>query len=268
MLDPNHKLPLRKQAALLDVPRSSFYYVPVINDDSEHANLIRDVYLKSDCRYGYRKVTRALQRDGEIINGKKALRIMQKINIQGLSPKKFMCTSKQNRNNKVYPYLLEGMQISYVNQVWATDITFIKMSKEFMYFTAIMDIYSRYIVAYELSNNLDSSFCVFTLKKALLRGTPDIFNSDQGSQFTSEKFTTELKNAGVKISMDHKGRCFDNIFVERLWRTVKQEAIYYYRPETIKDLERCLQKFVFWYNNHRLHQSLKYKPPAEVYFNE
>jgi putative transposase len=134
-----------------------------------------------------------------------------------------------------------------------------------MYFIAIIDIYSRYIVAHELSANLETSFCVSSLQTALRGAIPAIFNTDQGSQFTSEIFTQLLKENNIQISMDHKGRCFDNIYVERLWRTLKQEAVYYYRPETAKDLELCLNNFVYWYNNQRLHQSLNYQTPAIIY---
>ena len=134
-----------------------------------------------------------------------------------------------------------------------------------MYFVAIIDLYSRYIVSYDLSRSLETWSAITTLKSALQKKVPLIFNSDQGVQFTSHNFITLLKSFGIKISMDHKGRCFDNIFVERLWRTVKQEAVYYYRPETVKELEICLNKFVFWYNHQRLHQSLGYKTPADVY---
>lgn len=139
------------------------------------------------------------------------------------------------------------------------------MPNRFMYFIAIIDVYSRYILAYELSSNLEAIFCINTLKSALAKGSPVIFNTDQGSQFTSNEFIRILLQAHVQISMDHKGRCFDNIFVERLWRTLKQEAIYYYRPETLVELETCIDEFVDWYNNKRLHQSLNYRTPKSLY---
>jgi len=268
MLETNNAdLSIRAQAELLSIPRSSFYYKPIINDESEIANLIHEHYLSSDCRYGYRKITASLNIAGNIINHKKVLRIMQDMNMQGLYPPRFVNTSKQDANNRIYPYLLENLAIAYCNQVWATDITYIRIGGRFMYFIAIIDLHSRYIVAYELSHNLEVGFCLMALKSALMLATPVIFNTDQVSQFTCAEFINELNKYGIQISMDHKGRCFDNIFVERLWRTIKQEAIYFYRPETIQELEKCLSDFVLWYNNKRLHQSLNYRTPSSVYFN-
>lgn len=189
---------------------------------------------------------------------------MQDMEIQGIYPRKFVNTTIKD-SNTVFPYLLNGVKIDHINQVWATDITYIKLPSKFMYFIAIIDLYSRYIITYELSSNLEATFCVDTLKSALLSGKPEIFNTDQGSQFTSNAFIETLQEHSIKISMDHKGRCFDNIFVERLWRTLKQEAIYYYRPETITELEKCIHEFVSWYNDDRLHQSLNYITPKSAY---
>jgi len=266
MLETKHELSLRKQAMLLNIARSGFYYAPLISDDSEVVNLIREIYLSSDCRYGYRKVTAALRlENNKAVSGKKVLKVMQEIGIQGIFPRKFVVTTGANINHKIHPYLLSDLKIDHANHVWATDITYIRIRERFMYFVAIIDIYSRYIVAYELSYSLEAEFCMSTLRESLTKAKPEIFNSDQGSQFTSTDFTEELIKHNIKISMDHKGRCFDNIYVERLWRTLKQESIYYYRPETIKELEKCLSDFVLWYNNHRLHQSLSYHTPASVY---
>ena len=265
MLGYDEDLSIRKQAKLLDVARSSFYYKALINKESCIANLIREVYLDSDCRYGYRKITKALQSQGEVINSKKVLRIMQDMGIQGIYPIRFVNTSLHNNEHKIYPYLLTGLAITKPNQVWATDITYIKLSDCFIYFIAIIDLYSRYIISWDLSHSLEAEFCITTLQQALTTTLPEIFNSDQGAQFTSNDFVAELANSGVQISMDHKGRCFDNIFVERLWRTLKQESIYYYRPETITELEKCIADFVPWYNDKRLHQSLNYKTPAFMY---
>ena len=258
-------LSIRKQVELLQIHRSSIYYKPVISDDTDIANMISEVYAKSDCRYGYRKISFVLNSLGVVVNDKKVLRLMQEMNIQGLYPRKFVNTTARDLAHKVYPYLLNGVEINKANQVWATDITYIRIMDRFMYFIAIIDLHSRYIIAYDLSHNLEAGFCITTLQEALTKGTPEIFNTDQGCQFTSEGFTQILILQGVQISMDHKGRCFDNIFVERLWRTLKQESIYYYRPETIQELELCLKNFVLWYNNERVHQSLKYKTPAAVY---
>jgi putative transposase len=268
MIDNESNLSIRQQASLLGLQRSKLYYKPIINEDSEIANLIRDIYLSSDCRYGYRKVTAALHNNGKVINNKKVLRTMREMGIEGLYPKRHIKTSTKNNEHRIYPYLLKDLEINRANQVWATDITYIRMNGYFMYFIAIIDIHSRYILSYDLSNSLEAGFCLLALKEALISKVPEIFNSDQGCQFTSNEFVNELEGHQIKISMDHTGRCFDNIFIERLWRTLKQEVIYYYRPETLKELEKHLQDFVIWYNNHRLHQSLKYKTPSSVYFAE
>jgi len=266
MFDPSEQISIRKQARLLEVSRSQLYYQQVIVDDSEVANLIRDIYLASDCRYGYRKITAALKIAGELVNKKRVLRLMQEMGIEGIYPRKGVKTTISNKKHNIYPYLLANIDITESNQVWATDITYIKLREGFMYFVAIMDLYSRYIISYDLFHSLDLSSCLFALRSALNQGQPKIFNSDQGCQFTSNEFVSELKAREIAISMDHKGRCFDNILVERLWRTLKQEVIYYYRPEDITTLEKCLQDFVPWYNNHRLHQSLGYNTPASFYY--
>ncbi len=237
MFELNLDLSIRKQANLLNVPRTKLYYKPIMNDDSEIANLIREIYLSSDCRYGYRKVTAGLRHQGRAVNSKKVLSIMQEMGIQGIYPKKSICTSAKNNEHKIYPYLLADLEINKINQVWATDITYIKVNNKFTYFMAIIDLYSRYIISYALSHSLEAEFCIAILEEALNKGAPEIFNTDQGCQFTSNDFTSKLRDKDIHISMDHKGRCFDNIFVERLWRTLKQEVIYYYRPESIKSLE-------------------------------
>jgi putative transposase len=181
--------------------------------------------------------------------------------------KRSVKTTIGNKDHKIYPYLLEGMKIIKINQVWTADITYIKLPDRFMYFIAIIDLYSRYIVAYGLSHSLEGEFYIFILGKALQTGRrPEIFNNDQGSQFTSGDFIKLLIDHNIKISMDHKGRCFDNIHVERFWRTIKQEAIYYYKPENIADLEKILNEFVRWYNDERRHQSLNYKRLADIYY--
>lgn len=259
-------LSVRKQAGLLGISRSFFYYEPRLSDDSEIANLIKDVYLSSDCRYGYRKISASLKMEGFEINSKKVRRLMGEMGIEGLYPRRHKNTSISIKEHEKYPYLLTGLAITEANQVWATDITYIKLKDYFMYFVAIIDLYSRYIISYDLSHSLELDSSLLALRSALSSGRPKIFNSDQGCQFTSSEFVLELKSKDIMISMDHKGRCFDNIIVERLWRTLKQEVIYYYRPEDVITLERCLEEFVSWYNNQRLHQSLKYKTPASVYF--
>ena len=266
MLEENIDISIRKQCKMLKLCRSSYYNVNLDIEESNLANKIMEIYLSSDCRYGYRKIAMALRRKNIIVNRKKVLRIMKESGIQGLYPKKRFNNSSTNKSHKIHPYLLSGLKICRANQVWATDITYIKVNNSFMYFIAIIDIYSRYIIASDLSHSMEANFCIDTLKEALKINVPEIFNSDQGSQFTSSDFIIELEKSNIKVSMDHKGRCFDNIYVERLWRTLKQEVIYYYKPETIKELEIQLNEFVLWYNEERLHQSLNYKTPKELYF--
>lgn len=269
MLDKEDKdLSIRQQAKLLEVNRSGIYYQNVISDDSMITNQIAEIYGGSDCRYGYRKVHDELLEMGNLINKKKVQRIMKDLGFEGIYPKKKCTTTTPNKEHKIYPYLLKDLDINRSNQVWATDITYIRLQDKFMYFIAIIDLHSRYIIEHGVSHSLEGDFYVFILKKALDKGKPEIFNTDQGSQFTSNDFIKTLSDNKIKISMDHKGRCFDNIFVERLWRTVKQEAIYYYKPENIVDLERVLTTFVSWYNNQRKHQSLDYNRPAEVYYGK
>ncbi len=255
----------RKQARILEIPRSSLYYNSVINNDSEFANLISEIYLSSECRYGYRKITEILNQQGKFVNKKKVLRIMQETGIQGLYPKRYICTTSSALEHKKYPYLLTGLEIVRPNQVWATDITYIKLYDRFMYVIAVIDLFSRYIVGYDISHTLEAQFCTELISNLLKVSKPEIFNSDQGVQFTSHGFVDQLLSQQVQISMDHRGRCFDNIIVERFWRTLKQEAIYYYRPETIRELEEVINEFIIWYNHKRIHQSLQYATPYAVY---
>ena len=268
MLEIDHFMSIRKQSNLLEVPRTSIYYKPVVSEESEIANLIQEIYLSSDCRYGYRKITAGLHKQGRIVNSKKVLRIMREMGIEGLYPERHINTSTSNREHRIYPYLLAGLEIDRVNQVWATDLTYIKLNNRFMYFMAIIDLYSRYIISYGLSHSMESGFCIGILEEALKVSVPEIFNTDQGSQYTSKDFTGLLSVKNIRISMDHKGRCFDNILVERLWRTLKQEVIYYYRPEDIRSLENRIEEFVPWYNNQRLHQALKYRTPSSIFLNQ
>lgn len=197
------------------------------------------------------------------INPKRVRRLMQTMGIQGLYPKKK--TTLPNKEHKIYPYLLKNYEIKRPNEVWSADITYIPMRKGFMYLVAIIDWYSRFIISWELSNTLESSFCIESLEKALKLGTPIIFNTDQGVQFTSNDFITILLNSNIMISMDGKGRYLDNIFIERYWRTLKQEEIYRNAYESVPELYDRLQKYFYYYNNERPHQSLDYKTPYEVH---
>ena len=265
MIEKDHELSVRKQVGLMGVSRSSLYYQSILGSDSELANLISELYLESECRYGYRKITQVICQKYFRVNKKKVLRIMQEVGIQGRYPKRSCVTTTPDKEHLKYPYLLDGLEIIHPNQVWATDITYIKVQDRFMYLMAIVDLFSRYVVSYELSPTLEATFCIDLLKKTLMKFQPKIFNTDQGSQFTCKGFVCELERYGIAISMDHKGRCFDNIIVERFWRSIKQEAIYFYRPETVKELEDTVSTFIDWYNNKRIHQSLGYKTPVEMY---
>jgi len=214
--------------------------------------------------YGSRRMKRYLKDCGYIVNRKKVQRLMQTLGLSGMAPGPD--TSKPHPQHTIYPYLLRGVEISRPNQVWSTDITYIRLPRGFVYLVAIIDWYSRKVLAWRLSNTMDASFCVDCLEEAIQsHGLPDIFNSDQGSQFTSEAFTGVLIQNGITISMDGRGRALDNIFVERLWRTVKYEDVYLNKYDSVKDLLMGLTQYFLFYNQERYHQSLSYKTPHEVY---
>lgn len=217
--------------------------------------------------YGSRKMCVYLaSKLNQLINRKRVQRLMRLMNIQGVAPG--ISTSKPHPEHTVYPYLLRGLTIDRPNQVWSTDITFIPMNNGFMYLVAIIDWYSRYVLSWSLSNTCDTLFCLDALEKALAIGVPDIFNTDQGSQFTSHKFTDKLKASDIRISMDGRGRALDNIFIERLWRTVKYELIYMNDYETVASLHQALTDYMNFYNTERFHQSLDYQTPYAWYLGE
>jgi putative transposase len=225
--------------------------------------LIDEIYTESPF-YGYRKITVLLQQDGYAINRKRVARLMNLMGIQAICPGPQ--TSRPAPNHKIYPYLLRGLAIVRPNQVWSVDITYIRMRSGFMYLVAIIDWYSRFVLSWRLSNTLDGAFCLDALDEALDKyGVPEIFNSDQGSQFTAHAFTGRLEQAKVRISMDGRGRAFDNIFVERLWRTVKYEDIYLKEYDTVLALEIGLANYLYKYDYQRPHQNLQYQTPATVY---
>ncbi len=213
--------------------------------------------------YGYRRITAELRRMNYDINHKRVLRIMQESKIQAIYPRPN--TRMRNKNHKVYPYLLKGLIINRPNQVWATDITYIKTKNGWMYLTAIIDLYSRYIVAWRLSNTLDTDFCLSMLEEALINRKPEILNTDQGSQFTSEAWISTVEGNDIKVSMDGKGRWADNVIIERFWRTVKYENILIHIYDSVLELKSSIDMYIHDYNNKRLHQSLGYKTPLEVY---
>ena len=262
----NHpKLSLSARCQLLSISRASVYYEarPIPPGDLAMLREIDQYFLDHPC-LGSRKMTALLRRSGHVINRKKVQRLMRQLGIQAVYAKPN--TSQPHPAHPRYPYLLKGLEITRANQVWCADITYIPMQKGFLYLVAIMDWYSRKVLAWRLSNSMDADFCVEALQEALRRyGTPDIFNTDQGSQFTSTAFTGVLLDAGVQISMDGRGRYLDNIFIERLWRTVKHECIYLHAPPTGRELKVLLQRWFAYYNHNRLHQALDYQTPDEFY---
>ena len=269
LIDMEHpNLSLSCQCELLSLCRSTLYYSGRDKDfalDRGLTKLIDQKYLECPF-YGSRRMTTFLQEKGFEVNRKRICRLMNEMGIQAIYPRKKL--SQRHPGHRVYPYLLKGLAIVRVNQVWSTDITFIPMSKGFIYLVAIMDWYSRYVVSWEVSLTMEKEFCISALERALEQAKPEIFNSDQGSQFTSPDFTQILISRGISISMDGRGRVYDNIFIERLWRTVKQEEVYLKDYETIREAIRSLDRYFDFYNNQRYHQGLGNRKPVEVYFGE
>jgi len=224
---------------------------------------IDEQYLQTPF-YGYLKMTEHVRQTKKVlVNHKRVYRLMNKMGLRAVVPRPR--TSQPGVGHKIYPYLLRGVKITRPNQVWSTDITYVPMRRGFMYLVAVLDWYSRYVLSWEVSNTLDGDFCLTALERALQHAKPEIFNTDQGSQFTANAFTGRLERAEIKISMDGKGRVFDNIFIERLWRTVKYEHIYLNEYGTGLDLVAGLANYFDFYNHDRFHQSLDYRTPAQVY---
>ena len=226
--------------------------------------LIDEEYMRHPF-LGSRRLREYLQRHGYSVNRKRVQRLMRIMGIEALYPKPK--TSTAQPEHKVYPYRLNQVEIVYPNQVWSTDITYLPMPTGFMYLTAVIDWYSRYVLAWALSNTLDGYFCLDALHAALAQGTPEIFNTDQGAQFTWHRFTDALEAKGILISMDGRGRCMDNIFIERFWRSLKYEDIYLKSYETVPELTQGLDTYFGYYNHQRPHQALAYQTPAEVFLN-
>lgn len=258
-------LPIFRQCELVNLARSSWYYRSC-RDDSYNEELMRllDEEYTRHPFYGIGQMTNWLHSRGHPVNHKRVERLMKRIGIQAIYPKRK--TSIPNREHKVFPYLLRELEITGQNQVWAADVTYIRMHTGWLYLVAIMDWYSRYVVSWALSNSLDVYFCLEALESALAINKPAIFNSDQASQFTSNDFTDRLEAAGVKISMDGRGRIYDNIFIERLWRTVKYEEVYLHDYQSVKEAREQLCSYFRFYNEERFHTSLGNKTPAEIYF--
>ena len=255
---------MRRQCALLGLNRSSLYYEPA-PETAENLRLMRriDEQYTACPFYGSRKMTRWLVQQGEEVNRKRVQRLLRLMGLEAIYPKP--CLSLAGRGHRIFPYLLRNVRIERPDQVWSTDITYIPLPTGFMYLAATIDWYSRYVLAWRLSNTLDGSFCLDMLEEALSRGKPEVFNTDQGVQFTAEAWTRRLESAGVAVSMDGRGRCLDNVFVARLWRSVKYEDVYLRAYETVPQLSAGLGRYFPFYNSERLHQSLDYQTPALVY---
>ncbi len=248
----------------MGISRSRHYYVPRPEKDDtfEIMNLL-DVQHTKRPFYGVRKMTEFLKREGYPVGKDRVRRLLRRMGLEAICPKRNL--SRKRNDHKVYPYLLKGVKITRPNQVWSTDITYVRLLEGFAYLVAVMDWFSRYVISWKMSNTADIDLCMEALEESLKYGRPEIFNTDQGSQFTSEKFTGKLKDNKIKISMDGRGMMFDNIFIERLWRTVKYEDIYIKGYETISESKNGLKEYFEFYNNERYHQSLNYGTPWEHY---
>lgn len=258
-------IPVKRQAELLGIARSTVYYQPVVDPYSlELMHLIDDEYTKTPF-YGSRRMREALKRKGYFVNRKRIQRLMRLMGVEAIYPKQSL--SKPHPGHKIYPYLLRNKIIREVNQVWGADITYIRMKHGWLYLAAIMDWISRYVLSWELSTTLEVDFCIRALDKALSIAAPKIFNSDQGSQFTSVVFLECLEKRNVQISMDGRGRAMDNVFTERLWRSVKYEEVYLHDYATVSEARQGIGNYIDFYNQERPHQSLNYRTPAEVYFD-
>jgi len=266
-VEPEHPgRSISRQCKLLAISRSSWYYQP-LGESAENLELMRliDEQFMDSPSYGVRQMARYLRRKGHWVNRKRVKRLMRKMGLIALYQKPN--TSKPHPEHEIYPYLLRGMTITESNQVWCSDVTYIPMRKGFLYLVAIMDWASRKVLSWRLSNTLDADFCVSALKEAFAKyGKPAIFNTDQGSQFTSFSFTRVLKDAGVKISMDGRARWVDNVMIERLWRTLKYDCIYLNAFETGSEARTCIGTWIRKYNEERPHSSLDDRTPCEAYW--
>lgn len=268
MINPDNELTISRQCQLLGLSRSSFYSQnkAVSQQELDLMLAIDKIHLALPF-YGARKIQVELNNRGFLIGRGKVRRLMRKMGLEAIyrKPK----TSIPKSGDHIYPYLLKDLQIERVNQVWATDITYLPMAKGFAYLVAIIDLYSRKVMSWRLSNTMDASFCIEALEDAIQRfGPPEIFNTDQGSQFTSDSFTSVLKAHGVKISMDGKGRWVDNVFIERLWRSVKYEEVYLKAYQTMQEARQILRSYFIFYNQSRFHKTLDYQTPDMVYFGK
>lgn len=253
-----------RQCELLGLARSSWYYQPC-GESLENLDLMRrldEQYTRTPF-YGIRRMTAWLRQQGDLVNHKRVGRLLRLMGLEAVYPKPRL--SVPAGGERRYPYLLGGRRITQVNDVWSTDITYVRLRHGFVYLVAVLDWYSRYVLAWELSNTLDTGFCLAALETALAHGRPEIFNTDQGSQFTSTAYTSRLEQAGIHISWDGRGRALDNVFVERLWRSVKWEEVYLKDYQTVADATSGLARYFRFYNFERPHQALAYRTPAQVH---
>ncbi len=265
MVDRDHnQLSLVRQCTLLEISRGSLYYQPTLpqTKDLELMSLMDRQYLKTPF-YGSRRMKAWLQTQGYLVGRDRVRRLMRLMGLEAIY--RHPNTSKPAPGHRIYPYLLKGLEVSRANQVWAADITYIPMARGFLYLVAIMDWHSRYVLAWRLSNTMDVDFCVQALEEALSKGRPEIFNTDQGSQFTSDAFTGVLRDQGIQISMDGKGRYLDNIFVERLWRSIKYEEVYLKAYQNGSEARKGIGAYLDFYNRERPHQALGYRTPRQVF---
>jgi putative transposase len=255
---------VRRQCELLGLNRSGLYYEPASESlaNLRVMRLIDEQYLRAPF-YGSRRMTAWLKTQGEEVNRKRVRNLMGIMALEAIHPGPR--TTTRDADHKVYPYLLRGLTVERRDQVWSTDVTYIPLEGGFMYLAAVIDWYSRFVLSWRLSNTLDGRFCLEALEAALEGGRPEIFNTDQGVQFTAKAFTGRLESAGIAVSMDGRGRALDNVFVERLWRSLKYEDIYLKAYRSVRDLDIGLAGWFAFYNHERLHQSLAYRTPAEVY---
>lgn len=263
----NLSISISRQCELLGLARSSFYY-EIQPETEQNLRLMAMLDKQYTARpyYGVRKMTAWLATQGEIVNHKRVRRLLRKMGLEAIYPKPNL--SRPQDNARKYPYLLREEKITAPNQVWSTDITYIPLPQGYVYLVAVIDWYSRYVLSWELSNTMDITFCLSALEKALAQNTPKIFNSDQGSQFTSTAFTGRLEKEGILVSQDGRGRALDNIFVERLWRSVKYEEVYIKGYTSVIEAYRGLEEYFDFYNKERMHQSLDYQTPAMIHFKQ
>jgi len=260
----NHELSISRQAELLGISRSSVYYTPMVDEDDLLLMRLIDAQYTQTPFYGSRKMAAHLRRQGVPVNRKHAQRVMRHMGLEAIDPKPHL--SGPGAAHPIYPYLLRGLRITHPDQVWAADITYIRLHRGWLYLVAIMDWFSRYVLAWETSITMETGFCLAALEQACVARTPGIFNTDQGAQFTSSAFTDLLKGKRIAISMDGRGRCMDNIFTERLWRSLKYEEIYLREYHGVADGRQGIARYFTFYNQERPHQALNYLTPEEVYF--